>query len=363
MIFLSILIVSAIAAALAAVLVFVGRIVNDYGECTIQINEERSLKLDGGRTLLESLMTNKVFVPSACGGRSTCGECKLKVTEGGGPLLPTEEPYIEEEEREKGIRLACQVKVREDISIEIPEELFSVSEFTCVCSKIEDLTHDIKLFRLELKDPEEMNYVPGQYIQLLCPAYDGNEEVYRAYSISSDSTRKNVIDLIIRLAPGGICTTWCFEHLSEGDEVKINGPYGKFELSDSDAPILFVAGGTGLAPIRCMLHHMRNTNNERKAAFFFGADVVKDLFYVEQMKEFEKDIKNFTFVPVVAAPADGEKWDGETGLVTEALERNVKDASEHEGYLCGSPGMIDAAVGVLKKLGMPEDKILFDKFE
>jgi Na+-transporting NADH:ubiquinone oxidoreductase subunit F len=194
-----------------------------------------------------------------------------------------------------------------------------------------------------------MDYVPGQYVQLRCPAYDGNEEVFRAYSIASDPAERNVVELVIRLVPGGICTTWCFENLGEGDEVVINGPYGEFRLSDTEAPIVFIAGGSGIA--------------RRKAAFYFGANLVKELCLIEEMRAFEEQLDDFSFVPVVARPAEDEKWGGETGLVTEAVERAFGDLAGHEGYLCGSPGMIDAAVEMLKKLGMSEESIFYDKFE
>lgn len=361
-ILLSILIVSAIAAALAGLLVVAQRFLANYGKCQININDSKSIEVEGGSSLLESLSQNKIFIPSACGGRGTCAYCKVKVLEGGGPVVPTEEPFLDDAEKKDGVRLSCQVKVKNDLRIEIPEELFSVREYSAVCTRIRNLTHDIREFRFELKEPAEMTYVPGQYVQLFSPAYDDKEEVYRAYSISSDPAEKGVVELVIRLVPGGICTTWCFEHLKEGDEVRLNGPYGQFRLSDSDAPMIFVAGGSGMAPMKCILHHMKNSGNKRKTTYFFGANQVKELFYLDMMKEFEQSLGSFQFVPVVSRPGEDEKWDGDTGLVTEALQHSVKEAAGSEGYLCGSPGMIDAVIKVLVKLGIPEDKIFYDKF-
>lgn len=359
----SVFAVSGIAAVLAALLVVAQKYLADYGECGIDINGDRKLTVQGGESLLESLTQNEIFIPSACGGRGTCAYCKLKVLEGGGPIVPTEEPYLSPEEREGGIRLSCQVKVRNNVRIEIPAELLSVRQYLCTCARIEDLTPDIKAFRFELKEPANISYIPGQYVQLYCPAYDGTGDVYRAYSIASNPKDKGVIDLLIRLVPGGICTTWCFEHLKEGDDVRINGPYGEFRLSATDAPIIFVAGGTGMAPIECMLHEMRNTGNQRQATYFFGVNRVDELFHKELMHEFERDLPSFRFVPVVAQPADDSGWTGETGLVTQALERNMSDTSKHEAYLCGSPGLINASIAVLAKLGMPEENIFYDKFE
>jgi Na+-transporting NADH:ubiquinone oxidoreductase subunit F len=363
-ILVAVTIVSLIGTGLAALLTICEHFIADYGPCQISINDERDVTVRGGRDLLSMLTAEKIFIPSACGGRGSCGLCKLKVLEGAGPLLPTEEPYLEKEERESNVRLACQVKVRGDLKIEIPEELLAIQEYVCKCVEITDLSHDTKQFRLELIEPTTLDYIPGQYIQLVTPVYEkSDEEVYRAYSISSDPAEKNVIELIIRLAPGGICTTYCFEYLKVGDEMKINGPYGEFRLSDSDAPIVFIAGGSGMAPIKCMLHHMKNTDNKREAVYYFGANESRELFLVDMMREFEKQLANFRFVPVVSEPEDSEAHGYETGLVTDAVERGVKNATECEAYLCGSPGMINAIIKVLTGLGVSEDKIFYDKFE
>ncbi|MDY0357816.1 MAG: 2Fe-2S iron-sulfur cluster binding domain-containing protein [Sedimentisphaerales bacterium] len=360
---IAVLVVSLIAGALAAVLVVAEYYLANYGPCKITVNDEKELTVEGGKDLLALLTAQKLFIPSACGGRATCGLCKVKVLEGAGPLLPTEEPYLDQTERESNVRLACQVKVRSDLKIEIPKELFAIQEYTCRCAKIVELTHDMKLFRLELTEPATMDYIPGQYVQLRTPPYGkSRKEVYRAYSIASDPAEKGIIELIIRLVPGGICTTYCFEHLKEGDEMRLNGPYGDFQLSESQAPMVFIAGGSGMAPIKCMLHHMKNTNNARRAEYYFGANAVKELCLIDLMQQFESELADFHFVPVVASTQDSPEWDGETGLVTEAVRRGLTDASQHEAYLCGSPGMIDACVKVLMDLGMPETSIFYDKF-
>ena len=358
----SVIVVSAIPGFLAAALVLADRFVSNYGECRIQINDNKTLDVQGGSTLLDSLTENQIFIPSACGGKGTCGYCKVKVLQGGGPVLPTEESYLDADEIKENVRLSCQVKVRENLDIEIPEELLEIQQYRAACERIRDLTHDIKEFRFRLSDPETISFRPGQYMQLLTPAYDGNEEVYRAYSIASDPAEVDMVEFVIRLVPGGICTTYCFNHLNEGDEMSMNGPYGDFYLRDTEAPMLFVAGGSGMAPLKSILHDMKNTGNKREVTYFFGANEVRELFYMDDMRAFEEELENFTFVPVVAQPEEGAEWDGETGLVTEPLERHIDDASGYEGYLCGSPGMIDAAVEVLKKLGMPEDRIYYDKF-
>ena len=360
---ISVGVVSSIGAGLAAILVVSEHYLADYGPCKITVNEEREVTVDGGGSLLSVLTGEKLFIPSACGGRGTCGLCKLKVLEGAGPLLPTEEPYLSKDEQASNVRLACQVKVRENLKIEIPKELLAIREYTCKCTDIQDLTHDMKQFRFELVEPKTIDYVPGQYIQLRTPVYEkSSEAVYRAYSISSDPADKSAIELIVRFVPGGICTTYCFEYLKVGDEIRMNGPYGDFRLSETDAPIVFIAGGSGMAPIKCMLHEMKNTGNQRKAAYYFGANIVRELCLGDLMNRFESELADFTFVPVVAAPGEDESWDGERGLVTHAVERNLKEAGECEAYLCGSPGMIDAAIEVLTKMGVTDDRIFYDKF-
>ncbi|MHC4365046.1 MAG: FAD-binding oxidoreductase [Planctomycetota bacterium] len=357
-------VVSSIGAALAALLTVSEYFLADYGPCRISINDERDLTVQGGKNLLSELTNEKIFIPSACGGRGTCGLCKLKVLEGAGPLLPTEEPFLDEQERNAEVRLSCQVKVRNDLRIEIPPELFEIREYLSRCVDIVDLTHDIKQFRFELLEPEAIDYIPGQYIQLLVPVYEkSSEEVYRAYSMSGDPADTNIIETIIKLVPGGICTTYCFEYLKVGDQVRVNGPYGDFRLSDTDAPIVFVAGGSGMAPVKCMLHHMKNTQCRRKATYYFGANKVSELFLLDEMRQFESELADFHFVPVVAVPEDGQNWKGQVGLVTEAVQRSLENAAECEAYLCGSPGMIDAAITVLKDLGTSEERIFYDKFE
>jgi Na+-transporting NADH:ubiquinone oxidoreductase subunit F len=359
----SVFVISIIGAGLATLLVLADRYVTNYGECEVKINEEEGFQVQGGGSVLETLTQQKIFIPSACGGRGSCGYCKVKVLDGAGPLLPTEEPYLDDEERNEGIRLSCQVKIRNDVHIQMPEELLAIQEYQCVCVDIRDLTYDIKQFRFELKEPDRMSFVPGHYVQFFTPAYEGSEEeVYRAYSISSDPAEEGIIELIVRLVPNGICTTYMFEHLKVGDLVRINGPYGDFRLSDTDAPIVFVAGGSGMAPIKSMLHHMVNTGNTRRATYFFGVNTLKDLFYAEEMKAFEGKLPDFKFFPVLAMPESGNGWNGETGLVTEALDRTLNSAGPYEAYLCGSPGMIDATIDVLKKHGMPLEHIYYDKF-
>lgn len=356
-------IVSGIGVFLAALLTLAERYLLNYGMCKITINKERELEVKGGNHLLGSLLQNDIFIPSACGGRGSCGLCKVKVISGGGPVLSTETPFLSKEELEDNVRLSCQVKVREDVEIEIPEELFNIKEYATRVEKIVDLTYDTKALYLRMPDGEEVNFKAGQYVQIKAPKYGkGTEEVYRAYSIASSPSDKGMIQLIIRRVPHGICTTYIFDHLKEGDILELNGPYGDFYLQNTDREMICVAGGSGLAPIKSILHTLADNNIERKATFFFGCVEKKDLYYVDEMKEFEKKLSDFRYVPALSAPKEGDDWSGETGLITEVVDRYITDGSEMEAYLCGSPGMIDACIEVLKRKGIPEERIYYDKF-
>jgi len=363
-IIIAVLVISSIGAGLALLLVLSEKFIANYGQCQIDINGEKELTVDGGKPLLSTLIDEKIFIPSACGGRGTCGLCKVKVLEGAGGtegVLPTETPFLTEDEINDNVRLGCQVKVRNDLKVEIPEELFNIKKSICECVEIIDLTYDIKKIRLKLKEPEAIDFIAGQYIQLLCPEHKGNsEEVYRAYSISSNPAEKNFIELIIRRVPEGICTTYCFDFLKVGDTVKINGPYGQFRLSGNETPMIFIAGASGMAPFISILNQMKNAGIKRDTTYFFGGNEEKDMFFADLMGQFEKDIAGFKYVSVIARPSEG--WQGQKGLVTEAVQKSFKCLSNHEGYLCGSPGMIDASIKVLSGLGMKDESIFYDKF-
>jgi len=360
---IAVVVIAGLAGSLGLLLIIADAVLLDYGECTITINGEDERKVEGGKSLLASLMDEGVFIPSACGGRGSCGLCKVKVLAGAGPLLPTETPHLTKEEMATSVRLSCQVKVRSDMRIELPEEILGLREYRAVVEKIVELSHDTRLLRLRMVDPGEIEFRPGQYVQLETPAYGKTPEpVYRAYSIASPASETGYIELIIRLVPGGICTTYVFEVLKEGAAAKVNGPYGEFYLRDSEAEALFIAGGSGIAPIRSILYQMAVEANPRKATFYYGCNELRDLYLAREMREFEQTIPNFRYVPTIARTGGGEHWDGETGLVTEALDRQVSDCSAMEAYLCGAPAMIDAVIKLLKGKGLSDDRAFYDKF-
>jgi len=261
------------------------------------------------------------------------------------------------------VRLSCQMKVKKELQIGIPEELFSVRQFDAVATSIRDLTYDIKEVRLKLIEPKEIEFTAGQFIQFEVPPYElTNEPIYRAYSVSSDPVSKREIELEIRYVPNGICTTYVHRHLKVGDRVTINGPYGEFHLRDTSRDIIFIAGGSGMAPVKSILHDMVRTRSPRKATYFFGAKAVRDLFLVDEMKALETKLPSFRFIPALSSPAPDDKWGGERGLITEVVDRHIGDARNMEAYLCGSPLMIDACIVVLRKKGTPDSQIFYDKF-
>lgn len=361
---ISIGIISLISVLLALLMVIFDATVGNYGTVNININDgAKKLEVKGGQPLLKSLNQEGVFIPSACGGRGSCGLCKVRVVEGGGDYLPTELPFISAEEKAKQVRLSCQFKVKHDISIVIPEELFSVKQYDATVESLIDLTHDIKQVVLKFPEGETIDFKAGQFVQFVVPEYgDIEESVYRAYSVASSPSVTDKVELEIRLVPNGICTTYVHKHLKAGDHVTINGPYGEFFLRDSDRDIICIAGGSGMAPIKSILTNMAERGNGRKATYFFGARSKRDLFLLDEMHELEKRMPNFTFVSALSEPKPEDNWEGDVGLITDIVRSKIADGSNSEAYLCGSPGMIEACIKVLNELGVAPERIYYDKF-
>ncbi|MDN5351679.1 MAG: Na+-transporting NADH:ubiquinone oxidoreductase subunit [Clostridiales bacterium] len=358
--------ISGITGLLALLLSVANRTIADYGEKEILINGEKTLTVDGGDTLLSALVEQKIFIPSACGGKGSCGYCKVTVLEGGGEILPTELGYVSPEERKAGVRLSCQLKVRENLKIQIPEELFSVRQYEYEVAYIKDVTPTIKHLRLELPASEEIDFKPGQYVQLLAPKYKGNDsEVYRAYSIASSPSDTKAVELFIGYVERGIATTFVHHYLKPGAKVTVVGPYGDFYYHESDKEMILVAIGTGMSPILSILKYMRAIGSTRKATFYFGARTCEDLFEMETLAELERDLPNFKLVTCLSRPEESCHWEGNVGRVTNMLEKYLMDDVTHldkEAYLCGSPVMIDSVIPILTKKGVPEAQIYYDKF-
>jgi len=284
-----VVVISGISGVLALLLSIANRTIGDYGEKKLIINDEKEYTVDGGDTLLSTLVSEEIFIPSACGGKGSCGYCKVHVKEGGGQFLPTESGYVTPEEEAEGVRLSCQLKVKEDIHIEIPEELFNVKQYDYQVTKLDLVTPKIKHLRLELPKDKEINFKPGQYIQILTPTYKGNdEEVYRAYSIASAPSDNQAVELFIGYIPEGICTTFVHQHLKINDHLTVVGPFGDFYYHQNDREMIMVGVGTGMAPIMSILKHMYEEKIERKVTFYFGARSGEDLYMMNVLKQMEK---------------------------------------------------------------------------
>jgi len=357
--FTAIIVLSAIAGTLGIILAVLDRYIASYGECNLTINDNEPLVVEGGNTVLQCLLDNNIFIPSACGGRATCGFCKLKILEGGGMLLPTETPFLTKDEIRQNVRLTCQVKVKEDIKIIIPEDLLNVKRYLTTVTNIEDLTYDTKRIVMKFEEGETMEPKAGQYLQFEVP---GTAE-FRAYSIASPPSSIDGADIIGSLVPGGLCTEYICQQLAEGDQIYITGPYGEFYLQEeSKKEIICVAGGSGVAPIKAITQHLFEKGTDRKVTYFFGARAKKDLYYYEECLELEKKFNNFKYVVALSDMDPDDKWEGETGFIHTVIDKMYDNCENMEGYLCGPPVMVDAVIGVLMEKGMPEENIFCDKF-
>lgn len=354
-----ILVMNSILVVIAILLVGAERFLVTYGECKIAINKEKILTVQGGDSLLNYFAQHKIFIPSACGGKATCGYCKVEVLSGAGHILPTEEVFIPRNDRLRGVRLACQVKVKNDVEVLISPDLLEAQEFKVTALKITDLTHDIKHAVFKLDEPSSIKFKPGQYMQFKIPQTDE----FRAYSIASPPSKNNIIELIVRLVPGGLCSTYIHEVLDINDQISLTGPFGDFYLrEDSLRNIICIGGGCGMAPIRSILLHLAQQNMPRKVMYFFGARSKKDLFFTEELFDLERRFPNFKYIPALSEPKPQDNWEGETGLITQVVERIMPENGGTEAYLCGPPPMIDASIKVLTQKGVKEIHIYYDKF-
>ena len=359
---LSVLVFVVLLVGLSMLLTVAERVLIDYGVCAIDVNAgERTLEVDGGQTLLEGLYANEIFIPSACGGQGTCGHCKIAVLDGGGPVLPTETPLLSRSELRSGVRLACQVKIRGDLRVRIPPELLDVKMFAATVASTRDLTHDIKEIRLALDEPPEIGHLPGQYVQIQAPSPEG--PVYRAYSISSPVHEPAVVELNVRLVPGGIASTY-LHSLAAGDAVTFTGPYGEFRLSeDPDTEIVCVGGGCGMAPIKNIVLSLYDRWPQRRCHLFFGVRATRDLFYLDLFRDLAARHTNFRFVCALSDPlAQGERWDGETGFIHLSVDRHLDPGAARQAFLCGPPPMVQAVTRVLEAKGLRPHDIFYDEF-
>lgn len=349
----------AISIILGILLILADHFLSNYGKCKITINNDMNFTVDGGNSLLSSLFDNKIFIPSACGGKATCGFCKMIVTDGGGQVLPTERPFLTRADISNNVRLACQVKVKSDIKVIIPNEYLAINEFTAMVANIETLNYDTKEITLKLENPKTASFKPGQYIQFRVP----NTPEYRAYSIASVPRQKDTIKLIVRLIPGGKCSTYIHKTLNINDQISFTGPFGEFYLhEDSTNDIICIAGGCGIAPFRSIIYHLIETGTSRNIRFYFGAKTKNDLYYIDEFEKLSESYPNFRFIIALSEPEKEDQWSGETGFIHEIVDKYTEYNEGSEAYLCGPPLMIDAVISVLISKGIKRENIYFDKF-
>jgi Na+-transporting NADH:ubiquinone oxidoreductase subunit F len=378
------------------------------GKVKVKINNEKNLEVEPGTTLLTTLSANKIYLPSACGGSGTCGLCKCRVISGGGSILSTETGFFTRREQQNNWRLACQVKVKEDMQIEIPDEVLGVKKWECEVISNRNVASFIKEFVIRLPEGENLSFRSGGYIQIDVPpvtvdfAKDiavekeylaewdalglwdlkmvNREYGFRAYSMANHPAEGNRIILNVRIATPpwdrargsfmkvnpGICSSYIFSR-KPGDKVKVSGPFGEFFLKETRAEKVFIGGGAGMAPMRSHIFHLFHTLKPTdKVSFWYGARSRRELFYEEEFRDIEKAFPNFSFHIALSEPKPEDNWTGDTGFIHQViLDNYLKDhpePEENEYYLCGPPLMTDAVIRMLDNLGVPEDHILFDDF-
>jgi Na+-transporting NADH:ubiquinone oxidoreductase subunit F len=374
------------------------------GDVTIHINDdpEKDIVIPAGGKLLQTLAAKNIFLSSACGGGGTCGQCKCKVLDGGGTMLPTEEGHFTKREGKEGWRLACQVAVKQEMNIEVDEEFFGVQKWECEVESNENVATFIKELVLKLPEGENVDFRAGGYVQLECPPhhikysdfdvgeeYKGDwerfgffgveskcdEEVIRAYSMANYPEEKGVVKFNIRCAtpppgkldiPAGKMSSWVFS-LKPGDKVTIYGPFGEFFAKDTDAEMIFVGGGAGMAPLRShIFDQLKRLDSKRKISYWYGARSLREMFYESDFDTLQEQFENFEWHVALSDPQPEDNWDGKTGFIHNVLFENY--LKEHpapedcEFYMCGPPPMTAAVINMLLELGVERDNILLDDF-
>jgi len=374
------------------------------GNVTITINDDpdKAITTAAGSTLLSTLAENKLFIPSACGGQGTCGVCEVIVREGGGSLLPTESTHISTKQAREGWRLSCQVKVKEDMKIEVPAEFFDIKKWTCKVRSNHNVATFIKELVLELPPGESVPFRAGGYIQIECPPHvveykdfdieeeyredwdkfdqwryvsKVDEDVVRAYSMANYPEEHGIIMLNVRIAsppprtpdvPPGLMSSYIFG-LKPGDEVVISGPYGEFYAKDTDNEMIFIGGGAGMAPMRShIFDQFKRVGTKRKVSFWYGARSMREAFYVEDFDSIADANENFSWHLALSEPLPEDNWTGLKGFIHQVLyDDYLKDhpaPEDCEYYICGPPMMNDAVIQMLTDLGVEPENILFDDF-
>jgi Na+-transporting NADH:ubiquinone oxidoreductase subunit F len=390
--------------ALVGLLLVAKRALVPSGEVTITINDDpdKALKARGGGTLLGTLAQNRIFIPSACGGKGTCGVCKVNVLSGGGALLPTETSHVSRGEAREGCRLSCQVKVKEDLRIELPPEVFSVRQWQCTVRSNQNVATFIKELVLELPPGDEVPFRAGGYIQIECPPHEVrykdfvvqreyrddwdkydqwrfvskvDEVVTRAYSMANYPDEKGIIMLNVRIAspppnmpdvPPGKMSSYIFG-LEPGDKVTISGPFGEFFAKDTENEMVFIGGGAGMAPMRSHIFDLfRRLSTKRKVTFWYGARSLREAFYVEDFDMIARENPNFEWHLALSDPLPEDNWTGKKGFIHQVLYEHYlsrhKAPEDLEYYICGPPMMLEACRKMLTDLGVEPENVLYDDF-
>jgi Na+-transporting NADH:ubiquinone oxidoreductase subunit F len=334
------------------------------GTARIVVNDgERIIPARPERPLLFSLMAERIFIPSACGGRASCGQCRVRITSGARDHVVEERALLSAEEMSRGVHLACQTRGFKELHVRLPHGYLQARQFACRVSAIRDPAPGMREVDLDLVEPARMTFVAGQYVQFVLPGTEGDEQpVYRAYSVASPPSRFQRLTLLMAFVQGGACTPYVFQRLRVGDDVHVNGPFGAFSVRESGRELLFIAGGSGIAPVRAMLLDLAERGVDRRATFFYSTRTAADLIYRSEIANLGRALMGFRFIPVLSHPKPGDAWTGEIGGLPAVLARLLPRLDHHEAYLCGGPGLIDASIGALKSRGLADELIFFDKF-
>jgi len=396
--------------ALLMVILYAKAKLTSSGLVKLTINGEKTLEVNAGDTILSTLGGNKIFLPSACGGGGTCAMCKCQVLEGGGEILPTEAPYFTRKEIQEKWRLGCQVKVKQDMNIQIPDEIFGIKQWVCTVTSNNSVATFIKELDLALPEGEVLEFQNGGYIQIDIPKYEidfekdikpgiedeyradwdnmklwdlkgkNSEGVFRAYSMANHPAEGSRVTLNVRIATPpfdrangrfmdvlpGLASTYMYS-LKTGDKVTISGPYGEFFIQETEREMLFLGGGAGMAPMRSHIFHLFHTEKTtRKATFFYGARSVREMFYDDEFKAIQNDFDNFNYVVGLSDPMEEDNWTGPVGFIHDvAFNEYLKDhpaPEDIEYYLCGPPMMLSAVMSMLDNLGVEPEMIRYDEF-
>ena len=399
---ISILVFTGVICFLVTVLLFVEAKVTSQGEHEIIINgnKDNTLKVSGNPSLLSALANEEIFLPSACGGSGSCGMCKCEVTQGGGSILPTELAHLSRRDKLAGKRLSCQLKVKEDLGIKVPESIFGIKKINAVVVSNENVATFIK--ELVLKPETPMDFEAGAYIQIDVPEYvltfkdfhieskyvsewkkynlleltaKGIKPGFRAYSLANPPHDNGIMMMNVRIAtpppgtegiPPGFGSSFVF-NLKPGDKVIISGPYGDFMARDTDNEMCFIGGGAGMAPLRShILHQLDGIHTQRKISFWYGARSRKEMFYDEVFKDLDQRYDNFSYHIALSSPEKEDNWTGLKGFIHNhlcgAYLCSHEDPTEIEYYLCGPPPMIDSVINALYDMGVEDEMIFYDKF-